>query len=205
MGAGDDVFVWNPGDDNDTVEGQDGFDTLLFNGANIAEQIDISANGERVRFFRDIANVDDGPQRRRAHRLQCPRRRRQDHGQRPVRDGRDARSTSISPARSAATAGDGAADTIVINATSGDDVVLVVGDAGGVSVLGLAAQVNIVGFEAAIDRIVINGLCRRRRGRGVRPRGGRHPAHRQWRRRRRRAGRRRRQRHAQSATRETTC
>ena len=57
MGAGDDVFVWNPGDDNDTVEGQAGVDTLLFNGANIAEEIDISANGERVRFFRDIANV----------------------------------------------------------------------------------------------------------------------------------------------------
>src|SRR4029453_7717052 len=57
MGAGDDTFVWNPGDDNDTLEGEDGFDTMLFNGANIAEQINISANGEGVRFTRDIANV----------------------------------------------------------------------------------------------------------------------------------------------------
>ena len=57
MGAGDDTFVWNPGDDNDTLEGQAGFDTMLFNGANIAENIDISANGGRVRFFRDVANV----------------------------------------------------------------------------------------------------------------------------------------------------
>ena len=57
MGAGDDMFVWNPGDDNDTVEGQAGTDTLLFNGANIAEKIDISANGGRVRFIRDVANV----------------------------------------------------------------------------------------------------------------------------------------------------
>ena len=55
MGAGDDTFVWNPGDDNDIVEGQTGFDTLLFNGANIAEQIDIAANGSRVLFNRDIA------------------------------------------------------------------------------------------------------------------------------------------------------
>ena len=31
------------------------------------------------------------------------------------------------------------ADTVIINATNGDDVVLVVGDASGVSVLGLAA------------------------------------------------------------------
>ena len=50
LGAGDDTFVWNPGDDNDTVEGQAGIDTLLFNGANIAENIDISANGGRARF-----------------------------------------------------------------------------------------------------------------------------------------------------------
>ena len=57
MGAGDDTFVWNPGDDNDTVEGQAGFDTLLFNGANVAENIDISANGGRALFTRDIANV----------------------------------------------------------------------------------------------------------------------------------------------------
>ena len=39
------------------LEGQDGFDTMLFNGANIAEEITISANGERATFFRDVANV----------------------------------------------------------------------------------------------------------------------------------------------------
>src|SRR5215208_3703467 len=38
LGAGDDSFVWNPGDGSDTVEGQAGTDTLLFNGANIAEK-----------------------------------------------------------------------------------------------------------------------------------------------------------------------
>ena len=57
MAAGDDVFVWNPGDDNDTLEGQDGFDQMLFNGANIAENISILANGGRVIFFRDVASV----------------------------------------------------------------------------------------------------------------------------------------------------
>ena len=54
--------------------------------------------------------------------------------------------------------GDGQADTIVINATNGDDVVLAFGDASGVSVLGLATQINITEFEANLDRIVINGL-----------------------------------------------
>ena len=57
LGAGDDTFVWNPGDGNDTIEGQDGIDTMLFNGANIGENIDISANGGRVRFPRNVANV----------------------------------------------------------------------------------------------------------------------------------------------------
>ena len=57
LGAGDDTFVWNPGDGSDTVEGQDGTDTMLFNGANVAENIDISANGARVRFFRDVGNI----------------------------------------------------------------------------------------------------------------------------------------------------
>src|SRR5262245_60038534 len=57
LGTGDDTFVWNPGDGSDTVEGQDGFDRMQFNGANIAEKIDIAANGNRVRFTRDIASV----------------------------------------------------------------------------------------------------------------------------------------------------
>ena len=57
MGAGDDTFVWNPGDGSDIVEGQAGADTMQFNGANINENIDISANGSRVRFTRDVANI----------------------------------------------------------------------------------------------------------------------------------------------------
>ena len=57
MGAGNDTFVWNPGDGSDTVEGQGGTDTMLFNGANVAENFDISANGSRVRFTRDVGNV----------------------------------------------------------------------------------------------------------------------------------------------------
>ena len=57
LGAGDDVFQWDPGDGSDVVEGQDGNDTMLFNGANIAEIIDISANGGHARFTRNVANV----------------------------------------------------------------------------------------------------------------------------------------------------
>src|SRR5262249_38294176 len=50
LGAGNDTFTWNPGDGSDILEGEDGSDVMRFNGANIAENVDISANGSRVRF-----------------------------------------------------------------------------------------------------------------------------------------------------------
>ena len=57
LGAGDDTFIWNPGDGSDVVEGQAGLDTLMFNGANVAEKINISANHGRVDLTRDVGNV----------------------------------------------------------------------------------------------------------------------------------------------------
>ena len=78
MGDGDDTFVWNPGDDNDTLEGQDGPATGCCSTApNAAENIDISANGGRVRFFRDVANVTMDLNDIEVDRLQRARRRRQ--------------------------------------------------------------------------------------------------------------------------------
>ena len=57
LGAGNDVFQWDPGDGSDVVEGQDGTDTMLFNGSNIGEIFNVSANGGRALFTRDIANI----------------------------------------------------------------------------------------------------------------------------------------------------
>ena len=57
LGAGDDTFQWDPGDGSDVVEGQDGTDRMLFNGSNANENIDVSANGGRVRLFRNVANI----------------------------------------------------------------------------------------------------------------------------------------------------
>src|SRR5215210_1922349 len=45
LGAGDDTFQWDPGDGSDTVEGQSGADQMAFNGANINENTEVSANG----------------------------------------------------------------------------------------------------------------------------------------------------------------
>ena len=78
-------FQWDPGDGSDTVEGQGGNDALDFNGSNIGENIDVSANGSRVRLTRNVAAITmdlDGIERvERAH----ARRRRHGHRQRPRR------------------------------------------------------------------------------------------------------------------------
>jgi Ca2+-binding RTX toxin-like protein len=55
--------------------------------------------------------------------------------------------------------GDGQADNLIVLGTDADDIALIFGDAVGVAVLGLAAQVNIIGQEAASDRLTINTLA----------------------------------------------
>ncbi len=158
MGAGDDTFVWNPGDDNDTLEGQAGFDTMLFNGANVAEKIDIFAVGERVLFTRDIASVTMDLNDVEAIDFIA----RGGADQIVVHDLSGTDVTEINLNLESAPdsgAGDGQPDSVIVTGTNGDDVALVAGDASLVSVLGLPAQVNITGAEAANDRLTINALA----------------------------------------------
>src|SRR5204863_4612184 len=53
----DDTFVWDPGDGSDTLEGQEGADAMVFNGANVPERVALSANGNRLTFLRDPGRV----------------------------------------------------------------------------------------------------------------------------------------------------
>jgi hypothetical protein len=53
-------------------------------------------------------------------------------------------------------AGDGQADTVIVNGTAGDDSIAVAGNAGHADVLGLAARVHIAGAEAANDRLIVD-------------------------------------------------
>lgn len=156
MGDGDDTFVWNPGDDNDVIEGQDGVDKMVFNGANIGENIDISANGERVRFTRNVANVvmdTNGVEQIDFNAL----------GGADVLVVNDVSGTDLTEVNfnlaGNGGVGDGVADNVIVNGTSGDDVIQVIGDASGVAVLGLSATINIVGSEAANDRLTVNALA----------------------------------------------
>jgi Ca2+-binding RTX toxin-like protein len=154
MGAGDDTFIWNPGDDNDTIEGQAGFDTLQFDGANAAENITLSANGGRVLFNRDIANVTMDLND--VESVNFTAKGGADTITVNDLSGTDVTRVGIDLGNGAG-GGDGAIDTIVINATNGDDVVLVTGADGTISVLGLGTQIDIFHFEAN-DRLIINTL-----------------------------------------------
>ena len=154
MGAGNDVFQWNPGDADDTLEGQNGQDKMLFFGANIAEDIDVSANGPRVRFFRNIANVtmdlDD------VESIEF----RALGGADNVAVG-DLTGTDLTRAdldlRGPNGGGDGAADSITVNGTPAADVFGAAGDAGGINVFGLHTAVNVFFQEQANDRLTLNG------------------------------------------------
>ena len=156
MGQGDDTFVWNPGDGNDTVEGQDGNDTLLFNGANIAEKIDISANGSRARFTRDVANITmdlHGVEHVVFNALGGT-------DQITVNDlsGTDISQVDVNLAGTLnGTAGDNSADNVIVNGTAGADVMQLVGDASGVALLGTATALTVTGLDGALDTLTIQG------------------------------------------------
>jgi Ca2+-binding RTX toxin-like protein len=155
MGAGDDTFVWDPGDGSDVVEGEAGADTMLFNGANIAEQIDVSANGNRVRFFRDAGNITMDTAG--VERIDFEALGGADLVAVNDLTGTDLTSLNVD-LEGTPGAGDGQPDRVVVNGTDGDDAINVNGDAGGVKVSGLAATVGILHSEAANDRLEINTL-----------------------------------------------
>ena len=155
LGAGDDTFIWNPGDGSDTVEGQAGTDTLVFNGANVDENIDISANGARVRFTRDIANITmdlNGVEHINFKAL----------GGADTITVNDLSGTGVTQVdidlAGSAGGGDGQADSVVVNGTGGDDAINISSGTGGISVTGLPAAVSITNSEAT-DQLTVNGLA----------------------------------------------
>jgi Ca2+-binding RTX toxin-like protein len=158
MGAGDDTFVWDPGDGSDVVEGQAGTDTMLFNGANVSEQVDLSANRNRLKFFRNPGAVTMNTAG--VERVDFPALGGADTITVNDLTGTDVRSVNLDLAGTPrGAAGDGQADRIVANATNGIDAIDVSGDAGEVKVSGLAAIVRILHPEVANDQLEVNTLA----------------------------------------------
>ncbi len=157
LGAGDDVFQWDPGDGSDVVEGQDGFDNMLFNGSNTSENFDASANGGRVRFFRNVGNItmdlNDVEQ------IDLNALAGADNLVVNDVSGTDLREIATDLAAPAGTGvGDTQADNVTVFGTNGDDIAVVAGQGSNLEVVGLAAHITVSGAESALDRITISGL-----------------------------------------------
>lgn len=155
LGSGNDTFRWDAGDGSDVTEGESGFDTLEFNGAAVAENMTLSANGHRALFTRDIGSVRmdmNGIERLNLNTL---------GGSDGFRVG-DLTGTDLSVVNvdlSAPGGGpDGQADNIQLNGTErNDDVHIGVSHHNAVKVHGLPARVRITGSETA-DHLQVNTL-----------------------------------------------
>jgi Ca2+-binding RTX toxin-like protein len=155
LGAGDDTFQWDPGDGSDVVEGQDGVDSMVFNGSAANEQMAASANGGRVLFTRDVANIVmdlNDVESIVAKAL----------GGTDTITVNDLSGTDVTDVvadlNGPAGGNDLAADNVITSATNGDDVVTVSGANASTAVSGLPARVSVLGGIAASDRLTVNAL-----------------------------------------------
>jgi Ca2+-binding RTX toxin-like protein len=158
MGAGNDTFQWDPGDGSDTVEGQAGTDSLLFNGSAGSEIMEVSANGGRVKFTRNLGNIVmdlDDIESITANTL----------GSADTIIVNDTTGTDLTllnlnlSGTIGGSTGDAQVDSVIVNGTSGEDVIFVSGSNAAASVIGLATTINITSAEPANDRVTINSLA----------------------------------------------
>ena len=157
LGEGDDVFVWNPGDGSDTVEGQDGDDRIAFNGSAVNENLDFAANGERLRFFRDVGNVTLDAND--VEQFDLATLGGADNVVVNDLTGTDVVRVNVDLASPPGTdAGDGQADSVVVVGSPGPETVEVGADDGALVLEGLAAAVRVEHAELAFDRLAFVGV-----------------------------------------------
>ena len=157
LGAGEDVFQWDPGDGSDTVEGQDGFDKMLFNGSAANENFDASANGGRVRFLRNVGNItmdtDDVEQ------IDLNALGGADNLVVNDLTGTDLVKIATDLAAPAGSGiGDGQADNVTVTGSAGSDIAVVAGQGSNLEVVGLAVGISVTGAEPTLDRLTVSGL-----------------------------------------------
>jgi len=178
LGAGNDTFLWDPGDGNDIIEGQAGLDRLLFNGSNVAENIELSANGSRLRSSATwprwswIAMTWSG----------CSFNAL---GGGDIMLLKDLSATDVIAVHLAlsgtigGTTGDAQPDAIIVQGTASDNTVLVTNSAGEVGVVGLSAAVTITAAKPPRPAHAQPAGRGRRAGR-LQPRRRAHRPDRRW-------------------------
>jgi Ca2+-binding RTX toxin-like protein len=155
LGDGDDTFVWNPGDGSDVVDGELGIDALAFNGANANEDIELSAVGTHVSLSRDVGAVVMDLAG--VERFGVAARGGTDRVVIDHLAGTPATEVNVDLGAIPGTAtGDALADTVLINGTSGVDVVDVALDGDAVTATGFGPAVRVRNGEPALDRLAVN-------------------------------------------------
>jgi Ca2+-binding RTX toxin-like protein len=156
LGAGDDIFQWDPGDGSDVVEGQAGVDRMAFNGSNVTENMEVSSNGPRVRFTRDVAAITMD-----LNDVESIVAKTLGGADNLVVDDLSGTDLTDVVADLAPTGGgdDGQPDNVIAKGTNGADVVGVVGAGPNVSVGGLPARITMTGGAAGNDRLTVNALA----------------------------------------------
>jgi Ca2+-binding RTX toxin-like protein len=161
LARGNDTYVWNPGDQSDFVSGSLGNDTVDFNGSNVGEHVNLSPIGppgsDEMELTRDVAAVTvdtDAVESVRYNALGSA-------DTITVGDltGTGVKDVTLDLGGLPGVAGDGAADSVIVNGTAVNDNVQVSGDASGVNVNGLVPRVSIVDQTVSEDALTVNALA----------------------------------------------
>ena len=151
------------------IEGQDGSDTMLFNGAGASETVTMTADGGRLAFLRNLA----GPSSRWTRTGSRSSTSTPSGGADTVTvndlTGTDVTQTNLDLAGTlGGSAGDSAVDDVIVNATNGDDTINIDGNESGANVTGLATAVSVTHAEptdlsvntlAGTDHVLANGVA----------------------------------------------
>jgi RTX calcium-binding nonapeptide repeat (4 copies) len=158
LGGDFDRFSWASGDGSDDVDGGASRDSLFFLGESAAEAFDVSANGRRVRFTRDVEGIvmdlSDLEEIDTAAGSGADTFAIGDLSRTPV----ELVDVSLAPTPGGA-GGDGESDRVTVAGTDGDDALAVTGKvvvAGTATLTGLATKVNVSHAEGANDTLAID-------------------------------------------------
>ena len=139
------------------MEGEAGTDTMIFNGAGVAENFDFSANGNRLRFFRTqgaiTMDLND------TEFIDVQALGGADNAVVNDTTGTDLKRVTFDlEAAIGGGVGDGAADSVTVNGTNDPDDIQVTASEGAVDVNGVLPTVQIDHSEVANDKLTVNGL-----------------------------------------------
>jgi hypothetical protein len=157
LGGGNDTFTWDPGVGSDVVEGGPGFDTHVFNGSGGDEVFEARDNFGRVSFTRDLGGIVMDLNDIEALDLRTLGGADQVTVSNLAGTGLSRVNVDLASAIGGSTP-DGAADTVNVFGTKGDDTISATADNGTVRVAGLAATTRVSHVDADKDQLAIDGV-----------------------------------------------